>query len=164
MRTLFWSFVGSFPYSSSMTLGCTEGIYLVRPVCSFWGIMAADYLFAIVEGLLCSSHYCTPWKISWKFALLRLSGSRQFWKMALEVLGFSRHRLIHAPRWWNVPRKNCRGVEYYVEKNQHNLSLVLLLFWWYRCDGIDNGSLRDQDTIPLLHGMPTCLSKLDFHG
>ena len=47
-------------------------------------------------------------------------------------------------------------------KTQHNLSLVLLLFWLHRRDGINNGSLRDRDTIPLLHGMPTCLSQLDF--
>ena len=48
---------------------------------------------------------------SWKAALLRLSGSRRCWKMALEVLGSSRNRLIHTPWWWHFMRNHYRGVE-----------------------------------------------------
>ena len=161
---LVLKFVGYFPSSYSVTFGCTEGRGLVRSGCTFWGTMADFSLFAVVEGLLFSSHYLPPWKISGIVAQLRPFGSRRCWKMALGVLGSSRHGLIHAPWWWHFLRKNCRGVEYYVGKIQRNLSLVLLLFWWHRRDGIDNGSSRDQDTNPLLHGMPTCLSQLDFHG
>ena len=147
-----------------MTLGCTEGIYLVHPGCNFCGTMADFSPVAVAEGLLYSSHYLPPCKISWKVALLRLFGSRQCWKMALAVLGFSRRRLIHAPQWWHFLRSYCRGVEYYVRKIQLNLSLILLLFWWNKRDVTNNGSLRDWDIIPLLHGIPTRLSQFAFHG
>ena len=82
----------------------------------------------------------------------------------LVLLGFSLPKLIHAPQLWNFLRTNFRGVEYYVGKTQHNMSLVILLFWQHRRDGIDNDSLRDRDTIPFIHGMSTCLSQLDFNG
>ena len=126
--------------------------------------MAKNSVVAVVEGLLRSSHYILPWKISWKVALLQIFWSRQFWKITLEVLGFSRHKLITALLWCRFLRNNCRGVEYYGGGIQRNLSLVLLLFWWHKCDGADNGSLRDWDIIPLLYGMLTCLSQLAFHG
>ena len=164
MYTLCWKCVGSFPSSSSMTLVCTEGRGLLRSGCTVWGTMVYFSLFAVVDGLLFYSHYLTPWKISWKVAPLRLFGSLRCWKMALEVLGYSNHRLINTPRWWHFMGKNCRIVEYYVRNIQRNLSLLLLLFWWHRRDGTDDGSLRDQYTIPLLHWMPTFLSHLDFHG
>ena len=147
-----------------MALGCPKGIGLVQSGCNLWGTMADFPLVAVVEGLLCSSLYLPLWKISWKVALLQLFCSRRCWKMTLEVLVFPRHRLIHTPQWWHFLKKYCRGVEYYVGKIQRNLSLVLLLFWWHRRDCINDGSLGDQDTIRLIHGMPTCLSKLFFHG
>ena len=131
-----------------MILGCTEGIGFVHPGCTFWGIMADFYMVAVVEGLMWSSHYRPPWKIFWKVVLLRISGSCRCWKMALEVLGFSRHSLINAPQLWHFLRKNCRDVEYCVGKTQHNVSLVLLFFWWHVRDGIDNVLLRGLDTNP----------------
>ena len=99
-----------------MTLGCTEGKVLVLSGCTFWGTMADFSLFAVVEGLLFSSNYLPPWKISRKISQLRLFGSRRCWKMALGILGYSRHGLICASRWWHFLRKNCRVVEYYVGK------------------------------------------------
>ena len=121
-------------------------------------------LLAFVEGLPCSSHHILPWWISWKVSILRLTVIRRYFKISLEVLGSSRHRLILAPRWWHFMRNICTGVEFYTGKTQHNLSLVLLLSWWHRCDGIDNVLSRDRDTNFLLHGMPICLSQLVFHG
>ena len=118
----------------------------------------------LLEGLLFSLNYLSPWKISGIVSQLRPFRSRWCWKMALGVLVSSRHGIIHALQWWYFMRKNCRRVDYCVGKIQRNLSLVILLFWWYRRDGTNNGSLRDLDTIPLLHGMPTCLSQSDFHG
>ena len=99
MWTLRWKLVESFPLSSSMILGCTEVRVLVLSGCTFWGTMADFSLFAVVEGLLFSSNYLPPWKISRKISQLRLFGSRRCWKMALGVLGSPRHGLIHAPRW-----------------------------------------------------------------
>ena len=55
-------------------------------------------LLNVVGGLPCSSHYRPPWWIHWKVALLQLTGIRQCLKMALAVLGSSRHRRIQAPR------------------------------------------------------------------
>ena len=163
MWTLCWKRLDFFPSSSSMTLGCTEVRCLIRSRCTFWGTMADFSLVAVVKGLLFSSHYLPSWKIYGIFSQLWLFGSFRCWKMALGVLDSSRHRLIHAPRWWHFLTKNFRGVEYYVAKIQHNLSLVLLLCWWQRSDGTNNGSLMERDTIPLLHGMFTCLSQLAFH-
>ena len=57
MWNLWWKLIEAFPSSSSMTLGCTEGRGLVRYGCIFWGTMADFSLFAVVEGLLFSSHY-----------------------------------------------------------------------------------------------------------
>ena len=91
MWTLCWKLVESFPSSYYITLDCTEGRGLVLSGCTFWGAMADFSLFAFVEGLLFSSHYLTPWKISERFAQLLPFGSRRCWKMALGVMGSSRN-------------------------------------------------------------------------
>ena len=55
--TLWWNIFGSFTSSSSMTLGCSEGIYFVCPGCSVWGITAAvcsDYCYGGSDVLFSS--------------------------------------------------------------------------------------------------------------
>ena len=102
MWTLWWKLVAPFPSSSSMKLGCTEGRSLVRSGYNFWGTMADFSLFTVVKGLLFSSHYLPPCKISGIVDQLRLFGSRRCWKMALGVLGSPRHGIIHAPQCWGI--------------------------------------------------------------
>ena len=147
-----------------MTLSCTEGIYLVHLGYSFWGIIA----------VFCSACCCGGSAVLFKLSsvlvnILESCSIATIWELPMLEngawgAGFFKAKVIHAPQWWNFMRKNCRGVEYYVVKTQHNLSLVLLLFWWHIRDGINNSSSRDQYTNPLLQGIPTCLSQLDFHG
>ena len=99
MWTLCWKFVDNFPSSSSVILGFTEEMGLVIFGRTFWGTTADFLLVAVVEGLLFSSNYLPPWKIYLRVAQLRPFGSCECWKMALGVLGSSRHGIIHAPRW-----------------------------------------------------------------
>ena len=152
---------------------------LVEQVPSLWAVLREEIwsyldalsevqwrifsLFAVVECLLFSSHYMPPCKIYVRVAQLWPFGSRWCWKMAPVVMGSSRHGIIQAPWWWHFLRKSCRVVEYSVGKNQRNLSLVILLSWWHIRDGTDNGSLRDQDFILLLHVLLKFLSQLVFH-
>ena len=151
MWTLFWKFVGSLPSSSSMTLGCTEGRGLVLSGCTPWGTMADFSLFNVVYGLLFSSHYLPPLKISWKVALLRLFGSRWCWKMAIEVLGYSGNMLIHAPRWLHFMRKNCRGVDYYVVK--FNAIWVSFSYFFGDIDVMSPIMIHWGTKIPSLYSM-----------
>ena len=142
-------------------MGCInlDGGFGGAPPCTM-----ADFQCLLFWRVCSFLHVICRRGISGIVAQLRQFGSRLCWKMALGVTGSSRYGLIHAPRWWHFLRNNCRGVEYYVGKIQYNLSLVLLFFWWHKRDGINNGSFRDQDTIPLLRGIPTCLSQLALHG
>ena len=136
MWTLCWKLVKPFTSPSAMTLGCTEGIYLVHPGCSFWFIMAAFWsgfycggsavLFTLSAALVNILESCSIATIS----------ESPMMEMALEVLGYSRHRLIHVSWWWHFLRNNCRGVEYYVEKSTQSKSrspLDLVTYtWWHR--------------------------------
>ena len=120
------------------------------------------------SGFLCGgSDLCcklsATLKIYLRVAKLGLFGSRRCWKMALEVMGSSRHRLVFAPRRWHFLKKNYKGVEYCVGKILRNPSGVLLLFLWHIRNGTYNGSFMDRDTILLLHVMPKFLSQLVFH-
>ena len=117
--------------------------------CCYGGSAALFTFLAVLVNILESCSIATNWE-----SPMLENGA---W-----CAGFSRHSLIHAPRWWHFLRTICRGVDYYEGKTQHNPSLILLLFWWQRRYGIHNGSSRDIDTNPLLHGMPTCLSPLAF--
>ena len=144
-------------------LGCTKGRGLVILERTVWGTMADFSLVDVVEGLLFAANYLQPWKIYRRVAQLQPFGSLRCWKMALGVMGSSRHGLIHAPQWWNFLRKNCRGVDYCVGKIQRNPSRIILLFWWHIRDGAYNGSLRDRYTILLLHVIPKFLYQLVIH-
>ena len=155
--TLCWKFAGLNPSSSSMTLGC-GGEYLESVLVAFYLVYRRLYdLLDVVEGLPCSSYHWPSWWISCTVTLSGITGICQCLKMALYVLGSAGNRLILTLRWWHFLHNICMRVERYAGKTQHNMSLFFLLSWWHRRGGRDNGSSRDHDTNPFLHGMPTCV-------